>query len=115
MGMFFNNKVPYTDYSGIVSEVYFVEKSDLIAEFLPAIGKKNRYFCITRPRRFGKSVMVSRMSESCDSYRVYISCIQTGLKEELAQGYSSLALSSSKAVEDILQLIFEKTGERFIL
>lgn len=156
MGMFLNSKVPYTDYSGIVSEVYFVDKSNLLAELMPALGKKNRYFCITRPRRFGKSVMAgmigaffgkavdagslfahlriaedrnyashinkhnviyidfSRMSESCDSYRAYISRIQSGLKEELIQEYSSLALDLSKAVWDILQLIFEKTGERFI-
>lgn len=26
---------------------------------LPALGRKNRYFCITRPRRFGKTVMAN--------------------------------------------------------
>lgn len=156
MGIFLNSKTPYTDYSGIVSDVYFVDKSELIAELIPALGKKERYFCITRPRRFGKSVMAcmvgaffgktvdarglferlkiaenknytahlnrhnviyidfSRMSESCDSYLAYINRILSGLKEELIQEYADIDLDAGKAVWDILQLIFEKTGQRFI-
>lgn len=156
MGIFLNSRMPYTDYSGMAADTYFVDKSELIADLLPALGKKNRYFCITRPRRFGKSVMAcmvsaffgkaidarelfdhlkiaknrsyalhlnkhnviyidfSRMSESCDSYRAYISRILNGLREELLEEYSELRLDSKKAVWDILQIIFEKTGQRFI-
>ena len=59
MGRFLNSKVPYADYSETVSETYFVDKTTLLRELIPALGKKNRYFCITRPRRFGKSVMAN--------------------------------------------------------
>lgn len=59
MGRYLNSKMPYADYQETVSEVYFVDKSALIEELIPAMGKKNRYFCITRPRRFGKSVMAN--------------------------------------------------------
>lgn len=38
---------------------FFVDKSMLIGELIPAFGRKNRYPCITRPRRFGKTVMAS--------------------------------------------------------
>lgn len=55
MGIFLNSRTPYTDYNGIASDLYFVDKSELLAELIPALGKKDRYFCITRPRRFGKS------------------------------------------------------------
>lgn len=56
MGMFLNSIAPHEAYREIVSDTYFVDKSLLIKELIPALGKKNRYFCITRPRRFGKSV-----------------------------------------------------------
>lgn len=59
MGMFLNSKMPYADYCETVSETYFIDKSALIKELIPSLGKKNRYFCITRPRRFGKSVMAN--------------------------------------------------------
>lgn len=123
---------------------------------IAALGKKNRYFCITRPRRFGKSVMAnmvgaffgnaadagslfenlkiaenrnyhlhlnrhhviyidfSRMPENCGFYQAYILRIIHGLKEELLEEYAALNLDSAKAVWDILQLIFERTGQRFI-
>lgn len=59
MGMFLNSKSPYADYRETVNDLYFVDKSMLLKELFPALGKKNRYFCITRPRRFGKSVMAN--------------------------------------------------------
>ena len=59
MGMFLDSIVPYVAYKEMVSDVYFVDKSRLIEELIPAIGRKNRYFCLTRPRRFGKSVMAN--------------------------------------------------------
>lgn len=156
MGIFLNSKKPYADYCETAADMYFVDKSELIAELIEALGKKNRYFCITRPRRFGKSVMAnmvgaffgnaadagglfenlriaenrsynlhlnchhviyidfSRMPENCDSYQDYILRIIHGLKEELLEEYAALELDSAKAVWDILQIIFERTGQRFV-
>lgn len=59
MGMFLNSSVPYEAYKEVLRDKYFVDKSMLIGELIPAIGKKNRYLCITRPRRFGKTVMAN--------------------------------------------------------
>ncbi len=56
MGMFVNSIIPAADYAETVADLYFVDKSALIRELIPALGKKNRYFCFTRPRRFEKSV-----------------------------------------------------------
>lgn len=59
MGMYLNSSIPREVYKEVLLDDYFVDKSMLIAELIPAIGKRNRYFCITRPRRFGKTVMAN--------------------------------------------------------
>lgn len=55
--IFLNSRTPYAQYCEIAFDTYFADKTDLPAELIPAFGKKNRFICITRPRRFGKSVM----------------------------------------------------------
>lgn len=59
MGMFLNSRIPYDAYRATVSGRYFVDKSSLIEELFPAVGMDERFFCFTRPRRFGKSVMAN--------------------------------------------------------
>ena len=59
MGMFLNSIMPFEIYKSVASETYFVDKTELIDELIPAIGKEKRFFCITRPRRFGKSIMAN--------------------------------------------------------
>lgn len=75
MGFFLNSKGPCADYREMISDSYFVDKSMLIKELLPALGKKNRFFCITRPRRFGKSVMANMVGaffgKSVDSSELF--------------------------------------------
>lgn len=61
MGIYLNSKAPFENYRSIVSDPYFVDKTALISELVPAIGKEQRFFCITRPRRFGKSVMANML------------------------------------------------------
>lgn len=57
MGMFLNSDVPNEVYKSVASDTYFVDKTLLLDELIPALGKEKRFFCITRPRRFGKTVM----------------------------------------------------------
>lgn len=57
--MFLNNGIAYKAYKAAVEEPYFVDKTMLIDELIPLLGRKNRYVCITRPRRFGKTVMAN--------------------------------------------------------
>lgn len=59
MGIFLNSSIPYEGYKEVLRDKYFVDKSSLIHELIPALGVRNRYFCITRPRRFGKTVMAN--------------------------------------------------------
>ena len=62
MGIFLNSSVPYAIYREILSDPYFVDKSSLIDELIPVLGRRNRYICITRPRRFGKTVMAAMIA-----------------------------------------------------
>lgn len=59
MGRFLNSRIPYDAYKATASGRYFVDKSGLIDELFPALGMDERFFCFTRPRRFGKSVMAN--------------------------------------------------------
>lgn len=59
MGRFVNSIIPYAAYQEIASDKYFVDKSMLISELIATLGRKNRFICVTRPRRFGKSVMAN--------------------------------------------------------
>ena len=61
MGMFLNSLVPVNSYQAAVSGKYFVDKSSLLEELIPALGMEERFFCITRPRRFGKSIMANML------------------------------------------------------
>lgn len=59
MGMFLNSGVPYEAYKEMLSDRYFVDKTMLLSELILSLGTRNKYFCVTRPRRFGKTVMAN--------------------------------------------------------
>ena len=54
MRLCFNTKSAYIDFNMLVHDPFFVDKSDLIAKINMRIHTKNRYICITKPRRFEK-------------------------------------------------------------
>lgn len=167
MEMFLNSRAPYEAYRLVVEGKYFVDKTELLEELIPALGNTERFFCITRPRRFGKSVMANMIGaffgksadameifeklqisskevtqrlnfagcgnyraymnrynviyidfsvepRDCCSYRQYIDRIQDGLNLDLAESYPEYDIDKSCAVWDILTMIFQKTGDKFI-
>lgn len=59
MGMFLNSIAPLEAYKLVVTSPYFVDKSALIEELIPTLDMERRYICITRPRRFGKTVIAT--------------------------------------------------------
>ncbi len=63
MGKYLNSRVPFEVYKEIAGTRFFVDKSLLLEDILNAAeidGQK--YLCITRPRRFGKSVMAGMVA-----------------------------------------------------
>lgn len=59
MGRYLNSKLPFENYRSMVKDTYFVDKTDLISQLIPSLEKEKRFLCITRPGRFGKSVMAN--------------------------------------------------------
>ncbi len=75
MGRFLNSKVPFEMFKSMALDPYFVDKSWLISELIPSLGREKRFFCITRPRRFGKTVMANMVGaffgKSADGQKVF--------------------------------------------
>lgn len=62
MGMYIDSKTAYLLYQNETKKPYFVDKSMLLKELFPLIEEGGEYICITRPRRFGKTVMANMIS-----------------------------------------------------
>lgn len=76
MGFYLNSRKARSNYKEITETAYFVDKSLMIEELIPIvgegegivsragrwIGKSSKYICITRPRRFGKTVMANMIA-----------------------------------------------------
>jgi len=54
---YFNTLTPYTLYKEIREGNYFVDKTLMLEEIMEGISSPNKYLCVTRPRRFGKTVI----------------------------------------------------------
>lgn len=61
MAMFLNNSYPYKRYKKISGTTYFVDKSCILDDILRCMEEETQYICITRPRRFGKTVMANML------------------------------------------------------
>ncbi|MDO5416059.1 MAG: AAA family ATPase [Lachnospiraceae bacterium] len=61
MGIYLNNTTAYSLYQSETRNPYFVDKTEILTELFPLIEQGNRYICITRPRRFGKTVMANML------------------------------------------------------
>ncbi|MDE6973773.1 MAG: AAA family ATPase, partial [Lachnospiraceae bacterium] len=75
MGMFLNSKIPFESYRLVKRDSYFVDKTALLKELIPFLEVEKRFFCITRPRRFGKSVMANMIGaffeKSVDAHEIF--------------------------------------------
>lgn len=65
----------------------YVDKTEMISVMNHFIDTGNKYVCISRPRRFGKTIagnmLVAYYSKGCDSREIF-----SGLKISKAEGYS---------------------------
>ncbi len=75
MGYYLNSTQVYSLYKSEVESPYFVDKSLLLKELFPLVETGNKHLCITRPRRFGKSVMAAMVgaffSKGIDSSSIF--------------------------------------------
>ena len=76
MGIYLNPTTPYEEYKMIKHTRFFVDKSVIIDEILTSLVlDAQKYICITRPRRFGKTVMANMLGayfeESVDAHDIF--------------------------------------------
>jgi len=62
MGYYLNSASAFSLYESEANSPYFVDKSLLLKELFPLVDAGNKHICITRPRRFGKSVMAAMVA-----------------------------------------------------
>ena len=62
MGIYVDSKTAYILYRNETKKPYFVDKSMMLKELFPLVDSGGEYVCITRPRRFGKTVMANMIA-----------------------------------------------------
>lgn len=75
MGVYLNSKTAYTLYKSETEKPYFVDKTKMLEELFPLVQTGNNHICITRPRRFGKTVAANMISaffsNACDAQDIF--------------------------------------------
>ena len=61
MAVYLNTKRQLENYKALYRKKYFVDKSLIIEKLNELICTDDRYVCITRPRRFGKSSVINML------------------------------------------------------
>ena len=72
---YLNTNAQYLLYQKVVNSQIFVDKSLMIEEVSRVIGTGNPYICITRPRRFGKTINANMLgayyTKGCNSRTIF--------------------------------------------
>lgn len=75
MGFYLNSRAPYTLYQNETKQPYFVDKTKMLKELFPLVEAGNKHICLTRPRRFGKTIMANMVasffSKACDAKALF--------------------------------------------
>jgi hypothetical protein len=63
------------NYREVYNSPYFVDKTLILEELISNIATTQKYICITRPRRFGKTIMANMIasffSKGCDAKEIF--------------------------------------------
>ncbi|MDT8719268.1 AAA family ATPase [Clostridium sp. 19966] len=75
MTIYLNTNKPLENYKDLYRSKYFVDKSLLIQKLSEVIETSDKYVCVTRPRRFGKSsaihMLAAYYSKETDSKHIF--------------------------------------------
>ncbi|MCI6997077.1 MAG: ATP-binding protein [Eubacterium sp.] len=75
MGVYMNSKNAYTLYKNETVKPYFIDKTMMLKELFPLVEEGSHYLCITRPRRFGKTMIANMIasffSKGCSANHVF--------------------------------------------
>lgn len=59
---YLNTTAPYEAFKMVVNDTIYVDKTLLIEPLTQRIGVEKRFFCVTKPRRFGKSINATMLA-----------------------------------------------------
>ncbi len=118
------------NFAKILRNKIYVDKSMLIARLNEYIGSKRCYFCISRPRRFGKSTAAQMLSayysrscksdslfsklklSSCKSYAEHLNCYNT-IVLNIADEISVADFNVKRMIANINELILSELLEQY--
>lgn len=61
MALYLNTNAAFKDFKMLRNDRYFVDKTGMIGTVSRQINTKNRYLCVTKPRRFGKTSVLNML------------------------------------------------------
>ena len=59
MANYLNSNTCYEGFKILINGKYFVDKSLILTKLNDIINTEQRFICVTRPRRFGKTTMAN--------------------------------------------------------
>ncbi len=102
MAIYLNTNKPLENYKNLYRSKYFVDKSLLIEKLSEVIETSDKYICVTRPRRFGKSSVADMVgayySKAVDSKEIFdtLNIGKTANYEEHLNKYNVISISFNK-------------------
>ena len=105
MGIYLNPN--FENFRRTLAAEIYVEKTMMIAEINKFIDHGNNYICVSRPRRFGKTIAGNMLSayysKGCDSRELFAGCKianVSGYEEKMNQ-YNVIKLDINGAYQNI--------------
>lgn len=75
MGLYLDSSDSLTLYKKIRDSKWYIDKTEILSELIDRIGTTENYICVTRPRRFGKTVAANMIaayfSQNLDSKAIF--------------------------------------------
>ena len=117
MGLYLNSDRSLKNYEELYRSDYFVDKSLIIERLNKIIGKRSKYLCITRPRRFGKTsvadMVAAYYSKAVDSKSIFdnLNISTVNSYDENLNKYNVINISfnkmpdSGKTYDDYIKMI----------
>ena len=112
MGLFLNGIGIYDRYKTVTKGQYFVDKTALLEEIIPLLGQEQRFVCITRPRRFGKTIMANMIGsffeKGMDNRKIFdeLEISKSDQYENYIGRYNVIYIDFSETPEDCKEYAF---------
>mgnify|MGYP002622303927 CR=1 FL=1 len=116
MGIYLNPS--NANFAGILKNPLYVDKTMMLSELNRFIDIDNKYICISRPRRFGKTIagnmIAAYYSKGCDSRNLFAP-YKIVADKAFADKLPAISFFDDDAIADCIVKVFSVTGEQFVV